>query len=171
VKDRLRVNNQIRVPYVRLVGPDGRQIGIVPVKEALLIAQRQGLDLVEVAAQADPPVCKILDYGRYLYQQRVKERESRRGQHAVTVRQVRFSMKIDEHDYQTKLRKIREFLKRRDRVKVLMILRGREVVHKHRALELIERLEKDLAEEAYLEPPPYFEGEGRVSVHTVLVPK
>lgn len=146
-------------------------MGILPVREALSIAQRQGLDLVEVAAQADPPVCKLLDYGRYIYQQRLKERESRRKQHAVAIRQVRFSMKIDEHDYQTKLRKIREFLGRRDRVKVVLALRGREVVHKHRALEVIDRLQKDLVEVASLEQPPRFEGEARVSIHAVLVPK
>lgn len=140
-------------------------------KEALSIARRQGLDLVEVAAHTDPPVCKLLDYGRYVYQQRIKERESRRKQHAVVVHQVRFSMKIDEHDYQTKLRKIKEFLGRRDRVKVVLALRGREAMHKHLALEVIQRLERDLAEVATLEQPPRIEGEARVLIQAMLVPK
>ncbi len=140
-------------------------------RDALNLARRQNLDLVEVSSQSDPPVCRIMDYGRYVYAQRVKEKESKKKQHAVSVRQMRFSMKIDEHDYQTKLRKMRELLADRDRVKVLMTLRGREILHKHRALAMIDRLASDLEAEASLEGPPKIEGESRLTIQVLFLPK
>jgi len=143
----------------------------MPMRDALNLARRQNLDLVEVSPQADPPVCRIMDFGRYVYAQRVKEKESKKRQHAVSVRQIRFSMKIGEHDYQIKLRKIRELLSDKDRVKVMMTLRGREILHKHRALAMIDRVATDLEADATLEGPPKIEGDRRVTIQVLFLPK
>lgn len=140
-------------------------------RDALQLARRQNLDLVEVSSQSDPPVCRIMDYGRYVYAQRIKEKESKKKQHAVSVRQIRFSMKIDEHDYQTKLRKIRELLADRDRVKIILTLRGREILHKHRALAMIDRLTTDLEADASLEGPPKTEGTSVLTIQALFLPK
>ena len=159
------------MPYVRVISSEKKQIGIMPMRDALGLARRQNLDLVEVSPQADPPVCRIMDFGRYVYAQRVKDKESKKRQHAVAVRQIRFSMKIGEHDYQIKLRKIRELLAGRDRVKVMMTLRGREILHKHRALAMISRLTTELEAEATLEGPPKIEGESRLTILALFLPK
>lgn len=169
-KGRPRVNEQIRVPYVRVIGPDKKPIGILPIRDAIQLAWRQDLDLVEVAPSADPPVASITDFGRYIYQQKVKERESRRKTHSVAVREMRFMMRISENDYQTKLKKVREFLGDRDRVRISVKLRGREILHKDLAIKLIDRIRADLAVLAAVEHEPRLT-EGRPTMQVMFLPK
>ncbi len=145
-------------------------IGVMPIKEALRLARMQGMDLVEVAPNADPPVCRIMDYGRFLYEEKVKRQEAKRRQHQVETHQIRLSLNINEHDYNVKLKKIKEFLKEKDRVKVVIMLRGREILHKERGLELIEKLKSDLEEVGMLESSPKIEGETRMSIQAVFLP-
>ncbi|MEO0082238.1 MAG: translation initiation factor IF-3 [candidate division WOR-3 bacterium] len=168
---RPKVNDQIRVPYVRVIGPDKSPIGILPTREALALATRQGLDLVMLAPLADPPVCGIMDFGRYLYEQKVKLKESKKKQHSAEVRDIRLKMKIDTHDYEVKLRKIREFLAQRDRIRVTLFLRGREIVHADLGFKLLERLKKDLEDVGRVESEPRLITEGRKTIQMMLVPK
>lgn len=164
------MNEEIKSPYVRVVGQDKKMIGVMPIKEALRLARMQGMDLVEVAPKADPPVCKIMDYGRFLYEEKVKRQEAKRRQHQVETHQIRLSLNITEHDYNVKLKKIKEFLEDKDRVKVVVMLRGREVLHKERGIELIEKLQKDLEGIGVLESSPRIEGEARMSIQAVFLP-
>ena len=159
------------MPYVRVIGPDRKPIGILPTREALSLAQRQGLDLVLVAPQGDPPVCGIMDFGKYLYEQKVKSRESKKKQHSAEVREMRMKMKIDKHDYDVKLRKMREFLAEKDRIRVTLMIRGREVTHIDLAFKLLERLSGDLADIARVDGRPRVQLEGRKSIQIMLVPK
>lgn len=155
---------------MRVIGPQKKQIGVLPIREALRIAQSQGLDLVEMAPNTKPPVCKIMNFGKFIYEKQMREKEARRHQHKVSVRQIRFTMKIDNHDYETKLKKMREFLSNKDRVKIVVRLRGREVLHKHRGMELIERLASDIEDLGTLEGAPKTEGEHRLSIQVVFLP-
>ena len=169
---RPRYNEQIRVHYVRVIGVDKKAIGILPTKDAIQLARRQGLDLVELAPTADPPVCGILDYGKYIYQQKVKDRESKRRQHSVEVREMRFMMRISENDFMTKLKKIQEFLNDRDRVRVTIRLRGRENLHRDLAMKLFDRIRTELAPIAAIDGQPVRLGEGgRQSIQIMFYPK
>lgn len=169
---RPRYNEQIRVHYVRVIGVDKKPIGILPTKDAILLARRQDLDLVELAPTADPPVCGILDYGKYIYQQKVKDRESKRRQHSVEVREMRFMMRISENDFMTKMKKVQEFLNDRDRVRVTIRLRGRENLHRDLAMKLIDRIRTDLAPIAAVDGEPVRLGEGgRQSIQIMFYPK
>lgn len=159
------------MPFVRVIGPDKAAIGILPIREALAMAQRLNLDLVMLAPTADPPVCGIVDFGRYLYEQKAKLKESKKKQHAAEVRDIRLKMKIDTHDYQVKLRKIKEFLQNRDRIRVTLIIRGREIVHADLGFKLLERLKADLDGVAKVESAPKLMTEGRKSIQMMLVPK
>lgn len=170
-KDRPRVNEQIKVHYVRVIGVDKKPIGILPIRDAIQMARNQDLDLVELAPGADPPVCGIMNFGKFIYQQKVKDRESRRKLHSVEVREMRFMMRISENDYQTKLKKIQEFLAARDRVRISIKLRGREVLHKDIAFKLVERLRQDLASAANLDGEPKIIGEGRQSIQAMFFPR
>ena len=123
---KVRINEQIRVPQIRLIGASGEQIGIVPTKEGIRRAEEAGLDLVEVAPLAKPPVCRVLDFGKYLYSLEKKEKEARKKQKVIAVKEVKISSKIDEHDYQTKLRNSRAFVERGDKVKLSMMFRDRK---------------------------------------------
>lgn len=152
---------------MRVIADDGSQLGILPTTEALRIAQEKGLDLVEVAAAADPPVCRIMDYGKYKYQQQKKQQEARKKQTVIQVKEIKVRPKTDEHDYQTKVKHIRRFLEDGDRCKVSVFFRGREVVHKDRGAIILERVIRDLAEIAKVEQEPRFEG--RV-MHLMLAP-
>ncbi len=145
-------------------------IGILPIREAMRMASAQGYDLVEMASNADPPVCRILDYGRFLYEEKAKQQEAKKHQHTVSVRQMRLTLKISEHDFGTKIRKMSEFLEAKDRVKVTVRLRGREVVHKDRGLEMIERIQERLSDIAMLEGKPFLEGTTRFSWQAMFVP-
>lgn len=156
---------------MRLIGADKKIIGIMPIKEALRIARSQGLDLVEIAPNAQPPVCGIVNLGKFLYELKSKAKEMKKKQHTTSVREIRLSMKISDNDYQVKLNKIKEFLADRDRVRVSLQLRGREVLHKNLAMDIIKRVIEDLKNIAVVEGPPKVFGEGRQTIQIMLLPK
>jgi len=142
-----------------LIDEDGTQLGIVPIRQALETADDRGLDLVEVAANAKPSVCRIMDYGKFLYESSKKAKLAKKKQHTVSLKEMRFRPKTEEHDYQFKLKHIREFLERGSKVKVFVIFRGREMVHKDRGYKIIERVKNDLVDIA--EPEGQSKMEGR----------
>ncbi|MFB6285335.1 MAG: translation initiation factor IF-3 [Candidatus Bipolaricaulia bacterium] len=146
-----RVNEGIRVDEVRVVDPNGEQVGIMSIQDALQKAKDQGLDLVEVAPQADPPVCKIVDYGKYKYRQEKKQRKQQKSQQ---LKEMRLTSRIDDHDFDTKIRHIKRFLKGEDRVRVTMTFRGREIVHMDRGREMLERLKEEVQDVGRVESGP-----------------
>jgi translation initiation factor IF-3 len=158
------VNDRIRAPQVRLVGPDGSQIGIVSVQEALRRAQELDLDLVEVAPTANPPVCRIMDYGKFKYERDVRQKEARKRQVRVEVKEMKMRPKIDPHDYRTKKGHIERFLKAGARVKVTIMFRGRETSHPERGRDLLMRLAEDVKELGVVESPPLLDGRNMVMV-------
>ncbi|RMH79637.1 MAG: translation initiation factor IF-3 [Acidobacteria bacterium] len=155
-----RVNRQIRAKEVRLIDEKGKQIGIVPLQEALRIASEKGLDLVEIAPQANPPVCKILDYGKFLYELKKKEKEAKKKQkeHAMEVKDVMLSLRIDEHDLNVKLKHMRDFLMDGDKVRVRIRFRGRENLHPELGDKLASRIIESLSDVGQLESPTKKEG-------------
>ena len=155
---KVRANEHIRVPQVRLIGAAGEQIGVVPTREALIRAQTEGLDLVEVAAAVNPPVCRIMDLGKYLYSLSKKEKESRKNQKVVNIKEVKMTSKIEEHDYQTKLRNSRRFIEEGDKVKLSMIFRGREITHMDLGQVIVQRFSEDISDIAELEKNNGLEG-------------
>ena len=155
---KVRSNEGIRVPQIRLIGPNGEQIGIVTVKEGLLKAQEAGLDLVEVAPNVKPPVCRILDLGKYLYSLSKKDKESRKKQKVILVEEVKMTSKIEEHDYQTKLRNARKFVERGDKVKLTMFFRGREITHSEIGERIIQRFIDDISDVGEVERNDGLEG-------------
>ncbi len=152
------MNDKIRAPEVRLVGPDGSQIGIKKRDEALWLANQLEMDLVEVAPDATPPVCRIMDYGKHKYEQSVRDRETRKKSTKTVIKEVKFRPKIDVHDYETKKRRVEEFLGDRDKVKVTMMFRGREVSHPELGRDLLTRLAEDVSEFGAMETAPKLEG-------------
>jgi len=155
---RINVNNRIRASEVRLIDADGKQQGVVPLAKALQAAQEAQLDLVEVASGVKPPVCKIMDYSRFKYEQEKRQREAKKKQHMVHVKEIKMSSKIEEHDYQTKLSHLRKFLERKDKAKVTMFFRGREMAHQDIGRKILDRLIKDLADIGEPEGVPRREG-------------
>ena len=155
-----RVNRQIRAKEVRLIDENGQQVGIIPLEEALRIAEEKDLDLVEVAPQANPPVCKIMDYGKFKYEMKKKEREARRKQreHAIEVKDIRMKVRIEDHDLKVKLKHMREFLEDGDKVRVRIRFRGRENVHPELGEKLYRRIVEDLQDICEVEVPPKREG-------------
>ncbi|MDW8066093.1 MAG: translation initiation factor IF-3 [Aquificaceae bacterium] len=155
-----RVNRQIRVKEVRLIDENGKQIGIVPIQEALRIASEKGLDLVEIAPQANPPVCKILDYGKFLYELKKKEKEAKKKQreHAIEVKDMMLSLRIDEHDLKVKLKHMREFLMDGDKVRIRIRFKGREHLHPELGDKLANRIIEELSDVGQLESPIKKEG-------------
>ncbi|MBA3431215.1 MAG: translation initiation factor IF-3 [Actinobacteria bacterium] len=149
-----RVNDRIHVPRVRVVASDGQQVGILETREALEMALDQDLDLVEVAAQADPPVARIMDYGKYKYEQAVRQRESRKKQTQVTVKEMKMRPKIDPHDYETKKGHVVRFLRQGSKVKVTIMFRGRETAHTDLGRKLLDRLAEDLRDIGKIETFP-----------------
>ena len=166
-KGELRVNERIRVREVRLVSADGTQVGVVPIQEALKSASESGLDLVEIAPAANPPVCRVMDYSKYRYEQEKQERESRQHQRQH-LKELRFRPQIDDHDYQTKLRSLLKFLERGDKVKVTLVFRGREMTHQEFGHRLLDRLKEDIAGIAAVERAPVQEGR---FVYMTVIPK
>ena len=154
----LRVNERIRSKEVRLIDEVGEQLGIMPLRQALEVARERNFDLVEVASTAVPPVCRLLDYGKYKYEQDRKEREARRGQRAALLREVRLRPKIGEHDLEAKTRLVRKLLKEGDKVKVAVFFRGREITHPEIGWRLLNRTAEVLKEVASVERPPAMEG-------------
>lgn len=159
-----RINERIRVPEVRLVGPNGEQVGIVRVEDALRLAAESGLDLVEVAPNSRPPVCKLMDYGKFKYEAAVKAREARRNQTHTVVKEMKLRPKIDPHDYQTKKGHIERFLKQGDKVKVTIMFRGREQSRPELGYRLLQRLAEDIDELGFVEFAPKQDGRNMVMV-------
>jgi translation initiation factor IF-3 len=157
-RDQTRINDRIRVPEVRLIGADGKQIGIVKTSEALAYAQERDLDLVEVAPDARPPVCRVLDYSKYKYEQAQKQKAARRHQQQITVREIKFRPKIAQNDYDTKKGHVSRFLKNRDKVKITIMFRGREVTHPERGTALLDKLASELSEIGVVEQSPVQDG-------------
>ncbi len=149
---------------MRVVGSDGTQIGILEMNEALEMAQSQDLDLVEVAPQADPPVCRIMDYGKYKYEQAVKQKEARKRQSLVVVKEIKMRPKIDRHDYETKKGHVVRFLRQGAKVKVTIMFRGREMAHMDLGQRLLDRLSEDVAEIAKIEVPAKVDGRNMTMV-------
>jgi translation initiation factor IF-3 len=150
----VRVNQKIRAREVRTVDHDGKQVGVLPIQQALALALQRGLDLVEVAPQANPPVCRIMDFGKYKYEQTKREKEARKHQHATKLKEIKLRLNIDPHDYQIKLEHMREFLYEGMRVKVTLQLRGRENAHPEMGDELMQKVLKDMQSITRCEMPP-----------------
>jgi translation initiation factor IF-3 len=157
-RDSTRINDRIRVPEVRLVGDDGKQIGILKIDDALAYAQERDLDLVEVAPEARPPVCRVLDYSKYKYEQAQKQKAARKHQQQITIREIKFRPKIAQHDYDTKKGHVTRFLRGKDKVKITIMFRGREVTHPERGTALLDRLADELSEIAVVEQSPLQDG-------------
>lgn len=158
------INEQIRDKEVRLIGADGEQIGIVTSKEALKMASEKSLDLVKIAPQAKPPVCKIMDYGKYKFDAAKKEKEARKKQKTISVKEVRLSASIEKHDFETKMRNAVKFLKSGDKVKISVVFRGREMMHTHKGSELLEQAMALVEEVGVAEAKPKLEGRAMVIV-------
>ena len=157
-RDPTRINERIRVPEVRLIGEDGEQIGLMKIDDALRYASERDLDLVEVAPEAKPPVCRVLDYSKYKYEQAQKQKQARKHQQQITIREIKFRPKIAQHDYDTKKGHVERFLRHRDKVKVTIMFRGREVTHPERGVAILDRLAEELAEYAIIEQRPLQDG-------------
>ncbi|MFZ0788793.1 MAG: translation initiation factor IF-3 [Chromatiaceae bacterium] len=161
---RNRVNREITVPDVRLIGEDGNQVGVVRTREALEMAEEAGLDLVEIQPTAEPPVCRLMDYGRFRFDQKKKVNEARKKQKQVQIKEIKFRPGTDEGDYQVKLRNLTRFLNEGDKAKVTMRFRGREHAHRELGLDLLKRVEGDLADISIVEQQPQMEGRQMIMV-------
>ena len=159
---RTRINEQIRVPQVRLIDSDGAQIGIKARDEALEYAWAQDLDLVEVAPDARPPVCRVMDYSKYRYEQEQKAKAARKNQSTITIKEIKLRPKVGQHDYETKRGHVIRFLKNRDKVKVTIMFRGRETTHPERGRALLLRLADDVKDLAVIESEPLQDGRNMV---------
>ncbi|CAB5039527.1 unannotated protein [freshwater metagenome] len=159
-----RINDRIRVPEVRLVGPAGEQVGIVRIEDALRLAVEADLDLVEVAPMAKPPVCKLMDFGKFKYEAAQKERESRRNQTHTIIKEMKLRPKIDQHDYETKKGHVERFLKAGDKVKITIMFRGREQSRPELGIRLLGRLAEDVTEVGFVEAAPKQDGRNMIMV-------
>jgi translation initiation factor IF-3 len=164
----IRINERIRAREIRVIDDEGQQMGILPPYEALKKARERNLDLVEISPTANPPVCRIMDYGKYLYQQEKKEREAKKHQKTITVKEVKFRINVDEHDYQTKKNHVLRFLDEGDKVKATIFFRGREMTRTGLGREILERLIKDVEQKGMVEFRPRQEGN---TLHAILAPK
>ena len=162
--DDARINDRIRARQVRLIGADGSQLGVKPLPEALNIARESGLDLVEVAANADPPVCKIMDFGKYKYEQDQRRKESRRKASNVVIKEMKFRPKIDSHDYDTKMKHVERFLEEGSKVKLTIMFRGREMAHPELGRKILESVAERVAEIAIVESAPKQDGRNMTMV-------
>jgi translation initiation factor IF-3 len=162
------INEKIRAPQVRVIGADGSQLGIIPIEKALQLAVEAQLDLVEVAPNADPPVCKIMDYGKFKYQQNKRSQEAKKKASVIQVKEVKIRPKTDDHDLEFKIRHIRRFLAQKDKAKVTMLFRGREIVYSDLGMKILERVLEELQDEVVVEQRPKMEGRNLVMV---LAPK
>ena len=162
-----RINGEISARSCRLIGVDGSQLGLFGVRDAQRIASEQGLDLVEIAPNAEPPVCKVMDYGKYKYEQAIKAKQARKNQAKVEVKEMKFRPKIDVGDYETKKGHVLRFLKKGARVKITIMFRGREMAHPEQGLNVLERLAEDLKPFATVESQPKMEGR---NMHMLVAP-
>jgi len=161
---RARRNGEITAPKVRVIGPDDQQIGILYTREAIQQAEDAGLDLVEVSPTAEPPVCRIMDFGKYLFEQNKKQQSARKKQKQIQVKEVKFRPTTDEGDYQIKMRNLTRFLSEGDKAKITIRFRGREMLHQELGAELINRIKGDLGELALVEQYPKLEGRQLIMV-------
>ncbi|WP_425414332.1 translation initiation factor IF-3 [Salipiger mucosus] len=153
-----RVNDRIRAPEIRLIGAEGENLGVQPPRRAMELAEEAGLDLVEISPNAKPPVCKIMDYGKYKYEQQKRESEARKKQKTIEVKEVKFRPNTDIHDYDVKMKNVFKFLEKGDKVKVTLRFRGREMAHQNLGRELLERVADDVKEVGKVENMPKMEG-------------
>lgn len=167
-RDGPRVNEEIRVPQVRLIDQEGEMIGVMTARDALLRAYEVGLDLLEISPNAVPPVCKILDYGKYKYEQQKKANEARKRQKVVELKEIKVRPNIDDHDYGVKMRQMKEFISEGDKVKVTLRFRGREMAHQDLGLKVLDRIRTELAEATKVESMPRLENRQMIMV---LAPK
>jgi len=154
----VRINERIRVPQVRVIGDDGEQLGVMDTRDAVRAAREKGLDLVEVAATADPPVCRIIDFGKFQYEAKKKANEAKKKQVVITVKEVKFRPGTDDHDYDYRMKHAREWLTGGDKVKATIWFRGREMTHRELGARILDKLEKDLADVGEVEMRPRMEG-------------
>jgi translation initiation factor IF-3 len=168
IKKFIRINDRIRVPEVRLIGPDGNQLGVVPIQRAMEMANQHELDLVEVASQAAPPVCRIIDFSKFKYDQEKKEREAKKHQKQGHLKEIRLKPNIDEHDFQTKVRQAITFLQKKDKVKVNLFFRGRQMEHMDLGRKILDKFITDTQNDGQVEKEPILEG--RV-ISLVIAPK
>jgi len=164
----IRINERIRAREIRVIDDGGKQIGILPPYEALKMAREKNLDLVEISPTAQPPVCRIMDYGKFLYQQEKKEREAKKHQKQIVVKEVKFRINVDDHDYETKKNHVVRFLEEGDKVKATIFFRGREMTRTNLGREILERLIKDVEDKGLVEFRPRQEGN---TLHAILAPK
>lgn len=158
------MNDQIRVQNVRLISPEGEQIGVVTTQEALKKAENFGLDLVEVSPNAKPPVCRIMDYGKYKYEQSKKEKISKKKQHTITVKELRLRPRTDDHDLETKIRHARKFIEQRNKVKFTILFKGREMAYQDMGTNLLSRVQEMLEDIAKLDMEPKMEGRRMIMI-------
>ncbi|HEX7078576.1 MAG TPA: translation initiation factor IF-3 [Candidatus Eisenbacteria bacterium] len=164
----IRINDRIRIPTVRVIGPDGEQIGILAIREALVYAQERNLDLVEVSPTAKPPVCRVMDFGKYKYEQNKKAQKAKKKQHVTHLKEVKLRPKIEDHDYTFKVEHGRRFLEEHDKVKFTVTFRGRELAHPEAGTRLLERVVRDLEGVGQVEIPARMEGRSMV---LLMVPR
>ncbi len=157
-RDGPRINDMINVPYVRLIDETGNNRGVVSTREALIAADEAGLDLVEIAPEADPPVAKILDFGKYRFQEQKRVAEARKKQKIIEIKEIKMRPNIDDHDYETKMRFVKRFFEEGDKVKVTLRFRGRELAHQELGMNLLMKVQADVAEIAKVEQSPKMEG-------------
>ncbi|MDH6061819.1 translation initiation factor IF-3 [Chrysosporum bergii ANA360D] len=157
-RDLPQINERIRFPKIRVIDTDGGQLGIIPPHEALKLAEEKELDLVLISDKADPPVCRIMDYGKYKFEQEKKAREARKKQHTADVKEVKMRYKIEEHDYNVRVKQAERFLKEGDKVKATVMFRGREIQHSDLAEDLLKRMAKDLESIGEVQQAPKKEG-------------
>lgn len=158
----VQVNHEIRAREVRLIGADGKQLGIFSLKEALRHAQEAKLDLVRIASNARPPVCKVMDYGKYKYEQSKREKEARKNQKVINVKEIRMNPNIDDHDFQVRVRNAKRFLKDGDKVKVTIRFRGRQMAHTKLGEEVLNRMAESISEIGIVEKRPRMEGRNMI---------
>ena len=170
-RDTTRINEAIRVPEVRLIAEDGSQVGVVPRDEALSYARERELDLVEVAAEARPPVCRVLDYSKYKYEQEQKAKAARKHQKSINVREMKLRPKIAQNDYQTKKGHVERFLRGQDKVKITIMFRGRETTHPERGEALLMKLAEDVGELGVIEQRPNLDGRNMTMLLAPVKPK
>lgn len=168
INNDLKINDRIRAKEVRLIAVDGEQIGVIPLAEALKKSEESGLDLVEVAPQANPPVCRIMDYGKYKYEQAKKAKKAKKNQNVMNVKEVQMGVKIDDHDFEVKLKMARKFLNSKDKVKVRVKFRGREMMYQQLGFELMNRLVEGINDIGKVESKAHMEGR---NMFMVLTPK
>ncbi|MEC9267169.1 MAG: translation initiation factor IF-3 [Alphaproteobacteria bacterium] len=163
-KEGPRVNEEITARQVRVIDDDGENHGVITVEEGIRIAEAAGLDLVEVSPNADPPVCKILDYGKFKYEQQKRKNEARKKQKTIEVKEIKFRPNIEQHDYEVKMRSLKKFIEEGDKVKVTLRFRGREMAHQELGLEVLQRVQAEMEEAAKVEQRPNMEGRQMIMV-------